>query len=430
MNTRAQAAAILAEVVGEGTFLTFALDQAIPQIPQENDRAFVRALCYGVMRWYWRLDRILSMLTHKPIRDYEIRMLALLGIYQLTYTRVKPHAAVAETVEAAGSKSWAKPLLNGILRSYQRERAHLEPAIDRHEPSASAHPDWLVGMLRKNWPDRYANLLAQNNLAPPLALRIHLGRISREDYLARLAEAGLPATPSDMCASAVIVDNPVPVEKLPGFAEGWVSVQDTAAQLAAPLLDLAPGQRVLDVCAAPGGKTLHILESCPDLQEVVAVDIAPERTAKITENLNRAGLAATVITADATRPDTWWDGRWFDRILVDAPCSATGVIRRHPDIKVLRQPDDIAELTETQSRILTAAWSMLAPGGVLVYATCSVLRRENEQRIGEFLATHDDAQELSIDAEWGLAAGHGRQILTGDHGMDGFYYARLRKLAP
>lgn len=427
MNTRALAATILAQVVDEGTFLTFALDAALPRIPQDADRAFVQALCYGTLRWYWRLDRILAALTRKPLKDTEIRMLALLGLYQLSYMRVKPHAAVSETVAAVGPKAWAKPLLNGVLRTYQRERANLDAMVDSHETSASAHPEWLVGMFRKNWPERYANLLAQNNLPPPLALRVNLSRVTREDYLVGLAEAGLRAAPSEVAASAVLLDSPVPVNKLPGFAEGLVSVQDTAAQLAAPLLELAPGQRVLDLCAAPGGKTAHILESCPGLREVVAVDIAAERCARINENLDRAGLAATVLAADATQPGAWWDGRPFERILVDAPCSATGVIRRHPDIKVLRQPEDIAELAATQQRILDAAWPLLAPGGQLLYATCSVLRRENEQRVGEFLAGHPEARELAIEAEWGLPAAHGRQILTGEAGMDGFYYARLAK---
>jgi 16S rRNA (cytosine967-C5)-methyltransferase len=428
LNTRAIAAEILVQVVGEGKILNLALDSVLPNLPRDKDRAFVQALCYGVLRWYFRLDRILAALTRKPIKDLDVRMLALLGLYQLRSMRVKPHAAVAETVAAAGARSWAKPLLNGVLRSYQREQARLEAEADANEGTATAHPDWLVGMLKKDWPDDYAELLRRNNDAPPLVLRVNRRRQSRDAYLAVLAEAGISAGSWGIAADAVIVETPVPVERLPGFAEGRVSVQDTAAQLAAPLLDLQPGQRVLDVCAAPGGKTLHILESCLGLQELVAVDIAPERTARIRDNLERAGLAATLITADATRPDTWWDGRPFDRILLDAPCSATGVIRRHPDIKVLRQPSDIHELVELQRGILEAAWTLLGAGGQLLYATCSVLRRENERRIGEFLAAHPEARELSIEAGWGRAVSHGRQILAGDSGMDGFFYARLEKL--
>jgi 16S rRNA (cytosine967-C5)-methyltransferase len=427
LNTRSIAAEVLVQVIGEGKILSLALESSLSRIPKENDRAFVQALCYGVLRWYWRLDRVLAALTRKPIKDLEVRLLALLGLYQLSYMRVKPHAAVAETVSAVGAKSWAKPLLNGILRSYQREQARLDAEVDAQEAAAVAHPEWLVGKLKKNWPAHYGDLLNRNNEAPPLALRVNRLRESRVAYLARLAEAGIQAHPAEVCESAVIVESPVPVEKLPGFAEGRVSVQDTAAQLAAPLLDVAAGQRVLDVCAAPGGKTVHILESGAELQELVAVDIAPERTAKIRENLDREGLAATVLAADATQPETWWDGRLFDRILVDAPCSATGVIRRHPDIKVLRKPEDIAELADLQRRILAAVWPMLAPGGRLLYATCSVLRQENETQIGEFLSSHPDARELAIEAEWGIKVSHGRQILTGELGMDGFYYALLEK---
>ncbi|SMF94140.1 16S rRNA (cytosine967-C5)-methyltransferase [Methylomagnum ishizawai] len=427
MNTRAIAAGILAQVAVEGEFLTSALSAALPQIPKDNDRAFVQALCYGVARWYWRLDRILALLTHKPIKDAEVRMLALLGLYQLKYTRVKPHAAVAETVAAVGPKVWAKPLLNGVLRNYQREQDRLEAEADTDESAALAHPGWLIRQLRKDWPAHYADTLHHNNAAPPLALRVNLARNSREAYLERLAEAGIAAVAAAVGAGAIIVETPVPVEKLPGFAEGAVSVQDVAAQLAAPLLGLAAGQRVLDVCAAPGGKTAHLLEARPDLAEVVAIDISSERLTRVHGNLQRLGLAATVLVGDATQPESWWDGRRFDRILVDAPCSATGVIRRHPDIKLLRRATDIAELAAAQARILEAMWPLLAPGGRLLYATCSVLKRENEQRIAAFLDAHPEARERPIMADWGIPARHGRQILAGQNGMDGFYYALLER---
>jgi 16S rRNA (cytosine967-C5)-methyltransferase len=429
LNTRSVAASVLAQVVIEGRFLTAALESALPALPKDNDRAFVQALCYGTLRWYWRLDRALAALARKPIKDAEVRLLALLGLYQLQYTRVKPHAAVAETVAAAGAKSWAKPFLNGVLRTYLRERERIDAEVES-DPAALAHPDWLVRELARDWPDQHADLLRRNNEAPPLTLRVNLAQVSRADYLAQLAESGIPALPSAACASAVTVETPLPTEKLPGFAEGWVSVQDAAAQLAAPLLDLAAGQRVLDACAAPGGKTAHILESRADLGELVALDISPERIAKVRESLRREGLAATVLAADAARPETWWDGRPFDRVLVDAPCSATGVIRRHPDIKVLRQPSDLAELAKTQRSLLEAAWRVLAPGGKLLYATCSVLRQENEARIAAFLDAHPQARELEIAAGWGVKAAHGRQILTGDRGMDGFYYALLEKPWP
>jgi len=426
-NSRAFAADVLVQVVGEQKTLTFALESILPKIPRENDRAFVQALCYGVMRWYWRLDYLLGLLTRKPIKDLDLRMLALLGLYQLKYTRVKPHAAVAETVSAARRKAWAKPLLNGILRTYLREQPTLETRLEEKAAVAEAHPEWLVSELQRDWPDRYAEILRQNNLAPPLVLRVNRLAISREDYLEQLAQGGIPASASPVGESGVVLESPMPVEGLPGFAKGWISVQDGAAQLAAPLLELKPGLRVLDVCAAPGGKLMHILEACPDLKDVVAIDISPERVARIHDNLARAGLNAKVLAADAANPEAWWDGQAFDRILLDAPCSATGVIRRHPDIKVLRKPGDLAGLLESQRRILDAAWSMLAPGGLLLYATCSILRQENEVRIAEFLKTHSDAVDAPIEAAWGEAVSHGRQILTGDRGMDGFYYARIAK---
>lgn len=426
MNTRAVAAGVLVQVIHEGHFLSLALGPHLAGIPKETDRAFVQALCYGTLRWYWRLERVLAALTRKPIKDEQVRALALLGLFQLRYTRVKPHAAVAETVAAAGSKSWAKPLLNGILRTYQRERARLESEAEAGD-FASAHPPWLVECLRQDWPDRYLELLDSNNQAPPLTLRVNGRRASRDDYLSRLELAGIPAHSSAAVAGAVIVDSPVPAERLPGFADGSVSVQDAAAQLAAVLLDPEPGQRVLDLCAAPGGKTAHLLEYCPEVTELVAVDIVAERNTRVLQNLARENLAATVLTGDATRPETWWDGRPFDRILVDAPCSATGVIRRHPDIKVLRRLADLGNLTALQQRILGAAWDLLKPGGHLLYATCSVLRRENEMQIGEFLQSHPDAVELPISADWGIPVSHGRQIPTGDREMDGFFYAKLEK---
>jgi len=354
-------------------------------------------------------------------------MLALLGLYQLEYTRVKPHAAVAETVGAARRKSWAKPLLNGILRSHQRERERLLALADADATAVCGYPAWLIEQIRRDWPEDFVAILSQGNLQAPLVLRVNRLKCERARYIELLAQAQITAHASDCVESAVILENPVGVGRLPGFADGWVSVQDAAAQLAAGLLDPRPGQRVLDVCAAPGGKTQHILEICPDVGEVVSLDIAPERVTRIRENLSRAGLTATLLTADAVEPSSWWDGKPFDRILVDAPCSATGVIRRHPDIKLLRQPGDIPQLQSLQRRILEAVWPMLAEGGLLIYSTCSILRQENELQIAAFLENHPEAREIPIDADWGRSMALGRQILVGDEDMDGFYYSRLRK---
>jgi 16S rRNA (cytosine967-C5)-methyltransferase len=426
LNSRAVAAAVLVRVADEGRSLTASLDETLPSIGVEKDRAFVQALCFGVMRWYWRLDWLLQQLATKPIRDPQIRMLALLGLYQLDYSRVKTHAAVAETVSAAGRKTWAKPLLNGILRTYLRERERLQASARQVPRATSSHPDWLARLIRQDWPEQADALFQAANLQAPLALRVNLAKISRDDYLARLTEAGLQAAPSPVTNSALILDQAVPAVRLPGLAQGLVSVQDTAAQLAAGLLDLAPGQRVLDLCAAPGGKTLHILETCPEVA-LTALDCAPERVKRIHENLSRGGLRARVVTADACDPESWWEGQPFERILLDAPCSATGVIRRHPDIKLLRQADDLDALQALQARILESAWQLLAPGGMLVYATCSVLKQENEEQIGRFLTAHPEAREIDIEASWGQARPHGRQILTGQQDMDGFYYARIGK---
>ena len=427
MNTRALAAQALRQVTAQGASLTAALEGVLPAIPQANDRAFVQALCFGVARWYFRLDFILRQLAAKPIRDEEIRLLALIGLYQLEYTRVKPHAAVAETVEAAGGKAWAKPLLNGVLRSFQRERERLLALADADDTAGCSHPAWLAGKIRKSWPDAGSAILERANQPPPMSLRVNLRQGSREAYLDALKAVGITASACLYAASGVTLDNAVAVERLPGFGEGRVSVQDESAQLAAGLLDLQAGQRVLDVCAAPGGKTLHILESQPGLAEVVAVDIAPERLARINENLARAGLVAKVVAGDAAHPHVWWDGRPFDRILLDAPCSATGVIRRHPDIKLLRQPEDILPLTVVQRRILESIWPLLAEGGLLVYATCSVLKEENEKLAAGFLHAHPEAREIPIEAAWGHPRPVGRQILSGENDMDGFYYVRLSK---
>lgn len=424
-NSRSIAADLLCRVIEDGQSLTAALEQARLDLLASRDRAFVQALCYGVMRWYFRLDFLLGRLLHKPLKDADVRVLALLGLYQIAYTRVKPHAAVAETVAALRDKPWAKSLLNAVLRNYLRERERLDALADNSDVAASAHPRWLLDALRADWPAQAETIIAANNDQPPMVLRLNRKRCDREKYLALLAEGGIAAAASPLCACALTLDLPVDVAVLPGFAEGWVSVQDTAAQLAASLLDVKAGHRVLDVCAAPGGKTMHILETCPDLRALIAVDIDGERLTRVRQNLARGGLSAELIAGDACEPSSWWDGTAFDRILLDAPCSATGVIRRHPDIKLLRRREDIDALCRTQQKMLEAVWPLLTPGGMLLYATCSILRRENHDQVSAFLRSHDDAFDMPIEAEWGIAEGVGRQILTGEGGMDGFYYARI-----
>ncbi|MBK8816609.1 MAG: 16S rRNA (cytosine(967)-C(5))-methyltransferase RsmB [Methylococcaceae bacterium] len=428
MNTRWAAAQVINKVLHEGQSLTTALDESFKSIDSLQDKAFIQAMCYGVCRYYQRLDFILSLLLEKPLKAQDVKYLLLIGLYQLSFMRVKPHAAVSETVQAAKNFSWAKALINAVLRNYLRRQPELEQRVDANKIAAFCHPAWLIKTLELDWPDRAESILLENNQAPPMALRVNTAKKSREDYLQLLLDQNLAAEPSGINVSGILLHKPVSVDVLPGFKDGWVSVQDSAAQLAAELLDAKPGHRVLDVCAAPGGKTSHILELQPDLEELIAIDNDKNRMLRVRENLHRLELQATLLVADAVQPTQWWDGRSFDRILLDAPCSATGVIRRHPDIKLLRRPEDIDALVVLQKNILNAVWPMLKQGGVLVYATCSVLKRENEFQIGAFLSTHRDAEESPMRSEsWGNTATHGRQILTGDNSMDGFYYARIVK---
>lgn len=428
-NSRRVAARILTRVIAEKRSLTQSLDRGLVDTLGHQDRALIQALCFGTLRWYPRLDFILKKLLKRPIKanDQDIRSLALLGLFQLGFTRIKDHAAVAETVAAIGKKTWAKSLLNALLRTYQRERAKFDALIQRDPVARTAHPSWLVHQIMDDWPERFEAILFENNQHPPMAIRVNCGRIGRSKYLEALENNGVKAVNLEYCNTGLCLEAATKLDDLPGFSKGLISVQDAAAQQAAILLDVKPGQRVLDVCAAPGGKTLHILERYPEIGELLAVDIDASRLQKIRENLTRCGLDAQLVEADATRTPVWWDGTFFDRILVDAPCSATGVIRRHPDIKLLRRPEDIAAIIETQRRLLEAVWTMLKPSGILLYATCSVIKRENESQILRFLNTHPDAKEIPIKASWGIAQRCGRQTFPGDWKMDGFFYARLSK---
>lgn len=430
MNLRGCSAQILAHVIHDGQSLTAALDRHLGKIHNPQDRAFVQAVCYGVVRYYFALDHILSQLLSKPLKakDGDIKALLLIGLYQLRHMRVKQHAAVSETVAATKHKPWAKSLVNAVLRNYLRGSEQLEP-VAADSDAAFNHPEWMVRLISQNWPDQAEQLLAANDQVAPMSLRVNLMRGSREDYLALLNQQGISAQVVDYCPTALILDQALNVEQLPGFAEGLVSVQDVAAQLAAGLLDAQSGDSVLDMCAAPGGKTAAILEQQPQLAGMLAIDVDGQRLQRVNEALQRLNLSADTLAADASRPQDWAQGRQFERVLLDAPCSGFGVIRRHPDIKLLRREGDITSLQSRQAEILDAAWRLLKPGGVLLYATCSVLKQENELQIQQFLARHADAVEMPIVAAWGEARPHGRQILTGQQRMDGFYYAKLAKNA-
>ena len=427
MNTRQVAARVLTRVLQDGQSLTAALDAALPLVELDKDRAFIQALCYGVCRYFYRLDFILSELLTKPLKDVEVKSLALVGLYQLNYMRVKSYAAVSETVLATRKKPWAKALINALLRSYLRDQVSLEQKADAMQWSAISHPKWLVKQIELDWSEQAKSVFVENNQQPPMALRVNLSQISQADYLQQLAEKGIEATAVDFCPSAIVLKQSVGVDLLPGFAKGLVSVQDVAAQLAAGLLNVQAGQRVLDVCAAPGGKAAHILESQQRIKRLVAVDIDESRMLRVSENILRLNFSADLVVGDAANPEAWWDGEVFDRILLDVPCSALGVIRRHPDIKLLRKPEDIQALRDVQQRILKAVWPLLASDGVMLYATRSILKQENEQQIAVFLDEHPDAVEVPIAADWGFAVSHGRQILPGDSAMDGFYYALIKK---
>ncbi len=431
MSARLVAVQVLTRVLGQGRSLSLLLPEFQEQVKSPVDRAFAWQLCFGVLRFLPRLEACALRHLRRPLkaRDRDLHVILLLGLYQLIYSRIPNHAAVSETValSRAVGKPWAKGLINAVLRGFLREKEKSLAAVDRDEAVAAAHPRWLFEMLRSDWPEEYQAILEANNQQPPMALRVNCRRVRRDVWLQQASTKGIEGKAARHTESGVILQQPCDVEVLPGFAKGEVSVQDSAAQLAAGLLDLKPGLRVLDACAAPGGKTAHIAERQPELARLVAVDIEQERLQRVKANLRRLGLDATLCLGDAAEPSSWWDGKLFDRILLDAPCSATGVIRRHPDIKMLRRADDISKIVVKQQQLLESMWSLLGPGGILLYATCSVLKRENVQQITEFIDKHPDARELPIEGEWGRGMSVGRQILPGEHQMDGFYYACLRK---
>lgn len=421
-SVRTQAARFLAEVIrGEKSLA------ALPPYPalSPQDRALLQELCFGVCRFYFRHDALLRDFLPKPLKAKDADVLALLhlGVYQLLHTRVPDHAAIGATVEAANGlkKPWAKGLINGVLRNLQRRLPEL------HWEDLPNHPQWLTDVLRRAWPEDWREITAANDQRPPFTVRVNRAKTNRDAYLAELQRRDIDADLCTFAPDGLTLQRAIPVAELPGFDAAAVSVQDEAAQLAAGLLQLAPGQRLLDACCAPGGKTCHILECERSLSEVVALDVEASRMTRVEENLRRLGLTATLKVADATRPADWWDGQFFDRILLDAPCSATGVIRRHPDVKLLRRANDVAKLADLQRVLLGALWSTLTPGGLLVYATCSVLPQENEDTVAAFVAQQSDAEHIPIAADWGHARPFGRQLLPRNSGHDGFYYALLRK---
>ncbi|MEM7358112.1 MAG: 16S rRNA (cytosine(967)-C(5))-methyltransferase RsmB [Pseudomonadota bacterium] len=437
LNSRAVAASLSWQVIDRGQSLDAALSNAFADPHHETqDRSLIQELVYGVCRWYGDLDECASQLLQKPIRnkDRVIHFVLLVGIYQLRYLSTAPHAAVAETVAACRqlNKQWAAKLVNGCLRTYQR---NAESAPPDNLPALTArdrlsHPGWIVDAIEAAWPEHSEKIFTANNARPPMCLRTNQRVVSRDDYLRELAAVNIAAEPDPYSAEGIILEAPVAVGKLPGFASGSVSVQDTAAQLAAGMLDVQAGQAVLDACAAPGGKTAHLLEGADNNLRLDALDISARRCEQLHDTLARLALDAQVYTADASLEPSWpVPGSGYDRILLDAPCSGLGVIRRHPDIKHHRQPDDIVQLLEVQAALLNRLWSLLKPGGLMLYISCSILPAENESQIQEFLERRSDAQLADFTHPRSLELAHGKQTLPGVHNMDGFYYCLLRKTA-
>jgi len=434
---RAAAARVVQAVAREGRTLEDALAAARLR---DGDRPTVQSLAYGTVRWQPELEACLRLLSTRPTDRLDPLLHALLwvGLYQLAHGETPPHAAVAETVEATRAlrQPRAAGLVNAVLRRFQRERQDLLARAHADPSARFAHPAWLVEALCQDWPEDGESMLAAGNAQPPMWLRVNARRADATAYLGRLEASGLEARGCDFAPEALRLARPVDVARLPGFAAGEVSVQDAAAQLAARLLGAGPGMRVLDACAAPGGKACHLLELHPDLGGLVALDVDEGRNQRVRENLARLQLEAEVVTGDATAPADWWDGRPFDRVLLDAPCSGTGVIRRHPDIKLLRRPDDVAGFALRQRGLLDALWTVLAPGGRLLYATCSVLSAENAGVVSAFLRDTPAAAEVTESARLFLPAqpparapGPGLALPTGAADMDGFYYACIEKQA-
>ena len=425
-DARALAAMALQQVLVQRVSLNTAIEDGCEHL-LSSELSFFKALCFGVIRHFGSLSAQLQPLLDKPLRnkDKDIFALLLIGAFQLDYLRTPDYASIDSCVKAcrALKKDWAANLVNAVLRRYQQQP---RPALSAQ--IASEHPAWLFNAIQQSWPEHAKAIITANNAEPPLCIRVNIQRTSRDAWCQKLDVIGIHYSLGALSPCAVyLLDKPADITTLPGFAEGEFSVQDEAPQLSAFLLDLASGQRVLDACAAPGGKTCHILETEPLIKELVAIDVDASRLKRVEENLSRLHLQAFCKAADITDLDSWWDGNPFDRILCDVPCSATGVIRRHPDIRWLRRPEDIATLQALQLKILATLWSTLHTGGILLYATCSILPDENRDVIHQFLKLEKNAELMSFPFDCGLEQPTGRQLLPQTDGPDGFYYARLKK---
>lgn len=429
LNTRAAAAKICWEIIDQGRSLDSALaDYVENQQPSAQDKGFAQELVYGVCRWHGELEIVAKKYLRSSIRkkDRVVHFLLLVGFYQLRYLSTADHAAVAETVKGCQqlNKVWAKQLVNGCLRNHQRGPAEVPDAV------SVSHPEWIQKALTKAWPNHALAVMHANNQRPPMCLRVNRMQHSRDDYLALLQSNDIAAFADPYSNDGIILKQAQGVNDLPKFAEGACSVQDTAAQLAATLLDVQPSHTVLDACAAPGGKTAHMLERMNNQGDMHALDISEKRCEQLQSTLKRLSLTAQVSAADASKAPSWpMPAHGYDRILIDAPCSGLGVIRRHPDIKHHRRPSDIDALNEIQANLLSNLWPHLKPNGLLLYMTCSVLPSENDNQVKRFITQTDDAETQTLDHPNGLVLEHGVQTLPGVHSMDGFYYSLLKKRA-
>ncbi len=433
VNVRALAAKCCYSVIDQGRSLG-------DELPKQQDKATVKdkallqEICYGVLRYLPELEHDVRGLMQKPLTGKQrvFHFLLLVGVYQIKYMRIPDHAAVSETVAATSTlkNRHMKALINGVLRNFVR--ANKNNTLDKQETLPTSikynHPSWIIKKVQQGYPKTWQKILEANQQKPPMWLRVNQQHHTSAEYQYLLAVAEIEINAVELASNAIELARPIDVAKLPGFEHGWISVQDGAAQQAARLLDCQPGDLVLDCCAAPGGKTCHILEQSPDIDSMTAIDVKASRLVRVEENLARLSLKAKIITADAANSKTWWDGQQFDRILLDAPCSGTGVIRRHPDIKWLRKACDIDALVIIQQKILKETWSLLKPGGTLLYATCSILPQENSEQIKHFIEHNIDAKLLNIsDNDKSEKNNIGWQLLPGQKNMDGFYYAKLLK---
>ncbi len=434
--TRSTAAKAVQSVVHQGRNLDAALEAAGIENLDERDRAFVRALVFGTLRTHLRNVWIIRQLMDKPLRNRDriVETLLSVALHALTESAQPDYAVVSATVDA--TRTLGRPamrgLVNALLRRFLREREDWLDKARSDEVVAGCLPPWLFQAIKKDWPDDWQEVVAAGNRQAPMWVRINLAATDRKSWLEKLSAAGMEvaAAPASLPA-AVQLQQPTDVDQLPGFAEGDCSVQDAASQLAAGLLDVKPGMRVLDACAAPGGKSGHILESVQGQAALTALDNSAGRLRRVEQNLARLKYSATLVCGDALEPESWWDKQLFDRILLDAPCSATGVLRRHPDIRFLRRESDIAVLAETQSAMLKKLWSLLKPGGLLLYSTCSILRAESAAVVKTFLGAEPSASQIDIAARvsaWsGSGAGIGVHLLPGRGATDGFYYALIER---